>query len=346
MIFEADDLVKYYGGSERLVVNLSTSRGEILANQTVYVYINGVNYTRTTNENGTLSMAINLNPGEYDAIITYNNQTSRYAPVDSHVNVTVLHTIYSDNLVKTYHNGTQFWAYLTDSEGNALVNTTVTYNINGVFYNRTTNASGWARLNINLNPGNYIITTYNPVTGEERSNLVKVLSSVVGYDVFKVQGNGSQYHAYFTDFEGKALVNTTVRFNINGVYYTRVTNATGWAILNINLAPGEYTITAYNTVTGEMCSNHVTVFSRFIDNKDIVKKVGTDTPFSVRVRGDNGQPVGAGEAVTFNINGVVYTRYTDANGYAKLNINLGPGKYTITSCYEGFMASNMVTVIE
>ena len=35
-------------------------------------------------------------------------------------------------------------------------------NINGVFYNRTTDENGIARLNINLQAGEYIITTsYN-----------------------------------------------------------------------------------------------------------------------------------------------------------------------------------------
>ena len=345
VILKADNLVKYYGGSERLIVKLYTSSGKALSNQIIHVYINGVNYTRTTNSEGILSMAINLNLGEYNAIITYNNKSSKYNPVSTIANVSVLHTICADDLVKTYHNDSQYWAYFTDSQGKALTNTTVKFNINGVYYTRVTNANGWARLNINLNPGKFILTAYNPVTGEERSNDVAVLSSIKGYDLVKVQGNGSQYQVYFTDFKGNALVNTAVRFNINGVYYTRVTNATGWAILNINLSPGEYILTAYNPVTGEQSSNKITVLSRITENHDIVKKYLNATQFTARIIDDDGSPVGEGKEVTFNINGVIYQRYTNSTGHVKLNINLNTGIYTITTSYQGCMASNTVVVL-
>ena len=53
---------------------------------------------------------------------------------------------------------------------NALANATVKFNINGVFYNRTTNASGQAKLNINLMAGEYIITS-----SYERCNIANTI---------------------------------------------------------------------------------------------------------------------------------------------------------------------------
>lgn len=50
---------------------------------------------------------------------------------------------------------------LVDGLGNPLSGATISFNINGVFYNRTTDG-GVAKLNINLMAGEYIITsTYN-----------------------------------------------------------------------------------------------------------------------------------------------------------------------------------------
>ena len=49
------------------------------------------------------------------------------------------------------------------------------FNINGVYYTRQTNASGVAKLTINLQPGNYILTAYNPITSEQKGFNVKVL---------------------------------------------------------------------------------------------------------------------------------------------------------------------------
>ena len=64
------------------------------------------------------------------------------------------------------------------------------------------------------------------------------------------------------------------------------------------------------------------------------------TKYTVRVLDETGKAVGAGEKVTFNINGVFYTRTTDANGYAALNINLNPGNYIITAMYGDSTVAN------
>ena len=344
VVIEVNDVVKYYSGSERLVGNLSTYGGIVLANESVCIIINNVSYNRVTNDEGKFSLGINLPSGEYEAIIIYNG-SDKYASVTKVVNVTVLGTIIANDLIKYYRNGSQFFAYFSDNGGNALVNTSVTFNINGVFYNRTTNASGWAKLNINLPSGQYVITSYNLVTGEKIGNNITVLATIVGYDLVKVYRNGSQYSVFLTDDKGNPLADTEVTFNINGVFYTRKTSSVGWAILNINLVPGEYVITATNSVTGELLSNKITVLSKIIENYDLVKEYGNKTPFVVRIVGDDGNIVGEGELVIFNINGVMYNRYTNASGYASLNVNLPEGKYIITADYGGCLASNKITII-
>ena len=52
----------------------------------------------------------------------------------------------------------------------------------------------------------------------------------------------------------------------------------------------------------------------------------------------------AGQTVKFNINGVFYTKTTGSDGIARLNINLLPGQYIITSSYNGLNAANKVTI--
>ena len=61
-----------------------------------------------------------------------------------------------------YMDGSQFKAKLVDGNGNPYPKQTVTFNINGVFYNRLTDSDGVAKLNIRLMAGQYIITSsYN-----------------------------------------------------------------------------------------------------------------------------------------------------------------------------------------
>ena len=74
-----NDTELYFKNGTAYQVNLADDEGNPLANQKIIFTINGQNYTRTTNANGTASMSINLNSGNYDFIATYTG-TSSYAP--------------------------------------------------------------------------------------------------------------------------------------------------------------------------------------------------------------------------------------------------------------------------
>ena len=115
--------------------------------------------------------------------------------------------------------------------------------------------------------------------------------------------------------------------------------------MNINLPAGEYIITGYNPVTGEAHSNLIKVLARIVENNDLVKRYLNGSQYVVRIIGDDALPVGEGVSVEFNINGVFYTRYTNASGYAKLNINLPVGEYIITAYHNGCTVSNTIIVL-
>lgn len=170
--------------------------------------------------------------------------------------------IISENMTKHYGDDAPFCANFTDKNGTPLANETVTFTINNVSYNKTTDSDGVAKLNITLESGKYIIATYNPSTNKTAINTINILSGIEGKDITKFCRNGTHYIAKLYDKTGKALVNQTVRFNIHGVFYNRTTDENGRVILNISLDPGKYVITVYNLVTGEQAANNVTVLSR------------------------------------------------------------------------------------
>ena len=238
-----DNLVKYFNGPQKLMAKLVDGFGNPIANATVYFTINGKVYARITDENGTASIAIRLLPGEYKASALFNG-TKDHDKATANATVTVKSTIFGNDTTLYFRNGTQYMAKFLDSDGKALANTDVKFNINGVFYTRVTDENGIARLNIRLDPASYIITAYNPVTGEQKANNITVLPRIIAKDLSMKYLDGSTFNAALVDGQGKAISGVNTTFNINGVFYHRTTNADGVTKLNIRLMPGEYIITS------------------------------------------------------------------------------------------------------
>lgn len=336
------DIVKYFKNETQYLVTVLDDQGNPLANSTVIFTINGRNYTRTTNASGIAKMNINLVAGKHVVAaksLRNNDTTFNFA--------TVLPTISGNNVVKYYRNGTQYYVNVVDGQGNPLANSPVELNINGVKYKRATNENGTAKLNINLEAGKYIITAKNLANGEETSNNITVLKTINGTNVKLYYRNGTKYLVSAYDYQGNPLVNASIKLNINGVYYNRKTNENGTASLNINLDPGKFIITAENPLTGEKTSNVVEVVSRIIPKgaqpgADIALEF-KNGKYTVELHEKNGT-LAVNKTVTFNINGVMYTRASNSQGLASLNINLEPGDFIITANYDGCSVSNLLNV--
>ena len=331
---ESSDLIMYYKDGSRFTIRL-TENSTALTNKTVQFTINGNTYKRTTNDEGYASIAINLNSGIHKITTRYNNISTKNT-------ITIKSTIEGNDLTKIYKNDTQYYATFYNQKGEQLKNTKVTFNINGVMYERNTNENGQAKLNINLIAGTYIITAINPENSEQHSNTITVLSKIQeNKDLTKYYQNDSQYIVKIIDSKGNpAKAGQKVTFNINGVFYERYADETGHVKMNINLAPGEYIITA--EYEGCKVSNKIKVLP-ILKASDLTKKYGTKTPFEATLIDGKGNAL-KNTAITFNINGVFYTRTTNENGIAKLNINLMPGEYIITSSYNGANIANKVKI--
>lgn len=339
-VLEAENVVMYYKDGTRFAVVLRDIYGNPLANMNVTISINGRNYVKQSDENGTASLGLNLESKNYTVVTTFGGN-SKYFGTRSNNTVSILSTLISKDIVKYYRNGTQFYATVLDFKGNPLANTTVMFNINGVFYNKTTDENGTAKLNIWLRPGKYIITIFNLVTGEQAGNNVTVLSKIVeNYDLVKYYKNASKFSVKILDSQGYPVEGTIVTFNINGVFYYKETDANGIASLAINLRPGKYVIT---TMYGQYdIGNNVTVLPT-LQTSDLKMKYLDGSAFNARVVDGQGNPL-ANQIVTFNVNGVFYNKVTNDEGIASLNIRLMKGEYIITSIYNGFETGNTIKI--
>ena len=333
---EVPDVTKYYRNDTQFYATILDKNGNSVKNTVVKLNINGVIYERTTNNQGIVKLNLNLVPNTYILTVT-NPSTSEMAT--SIVKI-LPRLVENHDLVKYYRNASRYSVKVLSKSGNAEVGKTVTFNINGVFYQRVTNSEGVASLNINLGPDTYIITA--EYDGSRVSNKITVLNILKANDLIKRYGTSSQFTVTLLDGNGRLYANQVIKFNINGVFYNRTSDENGYVKLNINLRPGDYIITAeYN---GYKVSNNIKVLPVLVGS-DLTKQVFDLTPFSVKLVDGQGFPL-IGKVITLNINGVMYNRTTDLLGYARLNINLWPGQYIVTSMYaeNGAITSNKVTI--
>ncbi|ABQ87759.1 putative adhesin-like protein [Methanobrevibacter smithii ATCC 35061] len=340
-VIYGEDLSMYYKNGSRYEVSIYQD-GKLINSQNndskVIFNVNGVNYTKEL-VNGKAFIGINLNPGNY-TITTFYHYTDGLATKTN--NIEVLSTIQANDVVKFFRNGTQYCAKFLDGCGSPLVNASVIFNINGVFYKKQTDDNGMAKLNINLRPGVYILTAMHPDALMYGSNIT-VLSTILANDVVKFFRNGTQYCAKFLDGCGSPLVNASVTFNINGVLYKKQTDYEGVARLNINLFPGKYILTAMHP-DGLMYGYNITVLST-IHGDDIVKFFRNGTQYCAKFLDGCGSPL-VNASVIFNINGVFYKKQTDDNGMARLNIDLFPGEYILTAIHlNGEEKANIIKVL-
>ena len=334
-----DDVVMIYHDGTRLVAKLTDYQGRPIVNDIIYFTINGKTYAKTTDDNGTASMGLNLDSKVYTATVSYN-ESEVYSKISKNVTVTINPTVISEDLVKMYQNDTKFYVKFTDSTGKALANTTVKFNIHGVFYTKKTDKDGVADLGIMLRPGEYILTAYNPVTGEEKGFNITVKSLIVQSDLTKYYLNASKFQATIYDKNGSLAVGKNVTFNINGVFYTKTTDSNGVVSLAINLRPGEYIITTM--YEGLAVGNNIVVLPTLVTS-DLNMTYGDGSNFTAQTLDGQGKPL-ANQNVTFNINGVFYNKVTDDNGVASLTMRLMSGKYIITSYWNDFQTGNTIII--
>ena len=253
-----DDIVKTYRNDTQYYASFLDNNGNPLANSEVTFNINGVFYTRKTNENGIAKLNINLNSGEYIITATHQNGLM-YSNL-----ITVLPSISGSDIVKFYKNGTQYYATFFNSAGKALIGADVSFNINGVFYERTTNEKGVAKLNINLNPGTYILTAINPVNGEMFSNLITVLPTIISSDMDS-DSLITKYSVIFLNGDGSVAEDKEVEFILDGVSYDVTTDEYGVATIESDLNFGVHNIVSHDKETGLYVANVINVTAIKID---------------------------------------------------------------------------------
>ena len=368
---ESNDLEKIYGEDGKYSVSI-TNNSKPVADENVTFFINGVDYTRKSDENGMASLNINLNEGEYGVLSTFKNIS-----VSGHIKIldnsnSEKDSVYfeADNLNKINGEVKTFTATLKNANGEAVTNQEVKFRVNGVDYLKSTDNNGQAKLNIRLNTAK--ISIFAEYEGNSlykasiASYVITTQNSTSKKDVILTGNNLSQYHGEnkaFTillcDESSLPIANENINFNINGVNYTRQTDDDGTARLNIRLNEGNYTIKAEydgSTLYNPAVQNCYIIsilkpqekIQTKIESENLTFPYGENKAFILRLMDISNNPLANQKAIV-NINGVNYTKTSDNNGIISLTIRLKSGFYTINTIFGQtplYMASEKSNTIE
>ena len=152
--------------------------------------------------------------------------------------------------------------------------------------------------------------------------------------------------ATLTDNNGLGLDSRKVLVSVGSKQLTLKTDSNGQITLP-DVKVGSYTLSIifYSDLIYESVNYNgkLSVLAPLSENKDFKVFYGNSVNYKVRVRGSDGNYVGANVNVAIKVNGKSYNVKTDKNGYASKSIKLGAGKYTITAEYNGYKVSNKIT---
>ena len=261
------------------VVKLVDDNSIAIAGVPIKIGFNGVIYNRTTDSEGGARLQINLakedlytfaicflGDDEYNASfevakIDVNKKYPKPNKADStttaeKVNKTQKETrlktsiIYSDMVTESVlkvdgRAGKYFTVKLVDNNKKALTGVPIKIGFNGVIYNRTTNASGQARLQINLAK----VTLYTfaiAYLGDEKYQASFAVAKIAvnkhtpkltaPAKTFKASAKTKTVTATLKSKNGNVIKGKKISFTVNGKTYTATTNAKGVASVKVSLS--------------------------------------------------------------------------------------------------------------
>jgi len=345
---------------EYFIARLLDENGNPVVGETVSFKISGISstYKKTTDSNGYAKLQINLGSSKKYTVTVSFAGTENYNKSSAKASLTIKKQtpkITSSDAKYIPKSGEYYTISLKDENGKAIANKKVSFKISGISktYNRTTDSNGQAKLQINLaTKKTYTVTISSPATDQyyaaSKTNKITIQTGAKKAKITASNANfipqsGEYYTVKLSDENGKGLADKKIEFKISGISktYNRTTDSEGKAKLTINLkneqkssiqvifnGDNTYAPASLNkTITIAKGSPELISYDRTINNND-------PQSFSVVLKDEKGNPL-ANKEIKFTLSSNTYSKLTDEDGFAELDLNLNAGNYSIISAFEG-----------
>lgn len=144
--------------------------------------------------------------------------------------------------------------------------------------------------------------------------------------------DGTKFKVTIKDKNKKAINKAKIKITINGKSYSKTTDSKGTASIDLNLNSGSYTavtsFAATNKYEAQSIKSKITIKST-IKCSDFTKYYTNKAAYYSTFYDKKGKLL-KDTAVKFKLNSKTYSVKTSAKGVGKLNVDLKPGKYSVS----------------
>jgi predicted outer membrane repeat protein len=347
--YEGDDYTIYIYINDYLVYTqegVSTISGFETVKLNSYVSINKNDWFDVEIESQTLPTTSDLPPDFKKGQSFYRDNNGKFHYFTDEVPILKVYTIpkmiTTQNMIQYYSNDNKVQFTISDIYGKK-----VTIKVDKKKY-EVAIKDHKAVLNLKLEKGNHIVTTY--YKGKKIINQILIKSTIKGdrnpKRPYKVK---TTYSVKFLDENGKPLKNQAVKVKFKGKTIKGKTDKNGMFTIKISpkLKKGMHYIKYTNPKTKEKLKIGLKIVKRF-KSKDMKMYYFDESKFKVRILGDDGKYLGKGETVTLKIDKKTYKCKTNKNGWVRFEIpsKVKPGKHKIKVSYKGQSVKNTLKVRE
>lgn len=216
-----------FGETSIIIVNLPNATGNIT------ITTNGKDCNQNLNNGSVIFKINNLNPGNYDVIITYEGDDI-YNSIIRTTSFSVPKPILNaNNVIMSYTSGLKYKVRVTVT-GVPVIGKTVVFTVNGKKVTAVSDGEGCSSVNIDLPPKSSKYIVIAEYRGVIIKNTIKVNSIVLAKDLkVKKSSKTLKIKVTLNKVNGKYLKNKKITLRFKGKTYYAKTNKKGMTIFKI-----------------------------------------------------------------------------------------------------------------
>ncbi len=351
------DVNTYPNSNQVFTATLTDVNGKVISGEKLTFNFKSKNYTIETDKNGRAQIKISeAKEGTYIMTVNYSGDGDiDYYGSSAQAKVIVkkqVSKIISSNLNMIPKMAEYYSVTLKDNLNNVLANQKVTFKVNGKTYTKTTNSKGVAKIKLKFNKNK---KTYKIAISYKGNSKYKAVSKtnklIVKYSSKKAKLTTPSitippktlkyYTVSLKDVNGKGIAKQKVVVKINGKKYTKKTNSKGQIKIKVKFAKLKtYKVKA--TYKGSKIYKKASSNGKIKVDKTATKITAPtlsmipneSKTYTVSLKAGN--KVLSKQKLTIKVNGKTYSKTTNANGQASVNVNFATeNSYTVNVNYKG-----------